>query len=60
MNEESEERGKTSATCKGFWEMGAHGSTSHCRGSCIAKATLQISIHLYSLDFLSLYFPHSF
>lgn len=33
MNEEFEERGKTSATCKGFWKMRAHGSISHCQGS---------------------------
>lgn len=30
MNEEFEEKGKTSSTCKGFWKMRAYGSTSHC------------------------------
>lgn len=60
MNEEFEERGKISATCKGFWKMGPHGSTSHCQGSCVANTTLQMFIHLDPLDFLSLSFPHSF
>lgn len=47
MNEEFEERGKTSATCKAFWKVRAHGSTSPCQGSSVSKATLQMSIHSY-------------
>lgn len=55
MNEESEERGKTSATHKGFWKMRAHGSTSHCQGSCIERQPCKcLSTHTQA-DFLSFF-----